>query len=296
MGISDRDYVRSSSRSYSGGGGGRGAFGWDVIGWLIAITVVVFALQLLFQPRFTDWFELSPSAVLHGQIWRLITFDFLHGVHDPWHIIVNLFVLYLAGKKLLLNHTEKEFLLFYLTSGVIAGVSFILWQLGRGSQIPAVGASGSVAAVLTLYALYWPHDRWLFFYFLPVPVIALVIVSAALDLYPVLRELGGVPVEDGIAHVAHLGGMAFAFIYYKRDWKLEPLLGDFSFETVRRRFRRGPKLRVHRPALDEESRIDMQNQMDGLLEKISREGEASLTAEERDTLNRIARQIRSRKV
>jgi|EndMetStandDraft_5_1072996.scaffolds.fasta_scaffold109207_1 membrane associated rhomboid family serine protease len=291
MGISDRDYVRTSSRSSSAGG-----FGWDVIGWLIAVTVVAFVLQLLIQPSFTDWFDLDPMAVLHGQIWRLITFDFLHSPNNVWHIIVNLYVLYIAGQRLLSNHTEKEFLLFYLASGLVAGVSFVLWQLGRGSDVPAVGASGSVAAVLALYALHWPHDRWLFFYVLPVPVIVLVILSAALDLYPVLRELGGGPPAGQIAHTAHLGGMAFAFVYYKRDWKLELLLGDLSLEKFKRRFRRSPKLKVHRPATEEESRFDMQSRMDELLEKISREGEVSLTSEERDTLNRISRQLRSRKV
>jgi membrane associated rhomboid family serine protease len=290
MGISDRDYVRTSSRS-----SGQGAFGWDVIGWLIAITIVVFVLQLLINPGFTNWFDLDPTAVLHGQIWRLITFDFLHSVDDVWHIIVNLYVLYIAGQKLLSNHTQKEFLLFYLTSGVVAGVAFVLWQLGRGSPAAAVGASGSVAAVLTLYALHWPHDRWLFFYVLPVPVIVLVILSAALDLYPILRELGGGPPGIGIAHMAHLGGMAFAFVYYKRDWKLETMLGDVSLQSIRGRFRRGPKLRVHRPAR-EESHFDMQSRMDELLEKISREGEASLTSDERDALNRISRELRSRKV
>src|SRR5436190_17895336 len=186
MGISDRDYVRTSSRA-----SGAGAFGWDVIGWLIAVTIVVFVLQLLIQPMFTDWFNLRPKAVLHGQVWRLITFDFLHSPDDVWHIIINLYVLYLAGQKLLSNHTQKEFLLFYLVSGFVAGVAFLLWQLGRGNDAAAVGASGSVAAVLTLYALYWPHDRWLIFYVLPVPVIVLVVLSAALDLYPILRELGG---------------------------------------------------------------------------------------------------------
>jgi len=291
MGISDRDYARTSSRSFAGGG-----FGWDVIGWLIAVTVVAFVLQLLIQPDFTNWFNLRPQAVLHGQIWRLVTFDFLHSINDIWHIVINLFVLYLAGQKLLSNHTQKEFLLFYLASGVAAGLSFVLWQVSRGSTAAAVGASGSVAAVLTLYALYWPSDRWLIFYVIPVPVIALVILSAALDLFPVLRELGGGPPAGGIAHMAHLGGMAFAFLYYKRQWRLEPLLsGNLSLASLKRRFRRGPKLRVHRPAA-EDSRFDMQARMDELLEKISREGEASLTADERDTLNRISRQLRSRKV
>jgi membrane associated rhomboid family serine protease len=290
MGISDRDYVRTSSRA-----SGAGAFGWDVIGWLIAVTIVVFVLQLLIYPAFTEWFNLRPSAVLHGQVWRLITFDFLHSPDDVWHIIINLYVLYLAGQKLLSNHTQKEFLLFYLVSGFVAGVAFLLWQLGRGAPGAAVGASGSVAAVLTLYALYWPHDRWLIFYVLPVPVIVLVVLSAALDLYPILRELGGGPPSGGIAHAAHLGGMAFAFVYYKRGWQLEPLLGDFSLKSIARHFRRGPKLRVHRPIVEEESRFDMQTRMDELLEKISREGEASLTSDERDTLNRISRQLRSRK-
>jgi membrane associated rhomboid family serine protease len=290
MGISDRDYVRTSSRSAAAGG-----FGWDVIGWLIAVTIVVFVLQLLIHPAFTRAFDLRPSAVLHGQIWRLLTFDFLHSVNDVWHIIVNLYVLYLAGQKLLSNHTQKEFLLFYLASGVVAGLAFLLWQLGRGSQAAAVGASGSVAAVLTLYALYWPHDRWLIFYVIPVPVIALVILSAALDLYPILRELGGGPPGGGIAHMAHLGGMAFAFMYFKLNWRLEPLLGDVSLRSLKRRFGGGPKLRVHRPSADEESPADMQGRMDDLLEKISREGEASLTTEERETLNRISRQLRRRK-
>jgi membrane associated rhomboid family serine protease len=291
MGISDRDYVRTSGRS-----SGAGGFGWDVIGWLIAVTTVAFVLQLLINPQFTRWFDLNPSAVLRGQIWRLLTFDFLHSPDDIWHIIINLFVLYVAGQKLLTNHSQKEFLLFYLVSGVVAGVAFVLWQVGRGSPIPAVGASGSVAAVLTLYALYWPHDRWLIFYVIPVPVIVLVILSGALDLFPILRELGGGPPAGNIAHMAHLGGMAFAFIYYKRQWQLEPLLGDVSVQSLKRRFRRGPKLRVDRPiAAEEESQFDMQSRMDELLEKISREGEASLTSDERDALNRISRQLRSRK-
>ena len=289
MGISDRDYVRTSSRSFGG------AYGWDIIGRLIAVTIVTYVLQLLIQPGFQQWLELNTAAVLRGQIWRLVTFDFLHSIGSPWHIIVNMYVLYCAGSKLLTNHTQKEFLLFYLASGIVAGVSFVLWQLLRGGTAPAVGASGSVAAVITLYAMYWPRDRWLIFYIIPVPVIAIVIVSFALDLHPVLLELGsGIPPWDRIAHIAHLGGMVFAFAYYKLQWRLEPLVGDLSWESLRRRFRHRPKLRVHRPAT-EESGQSMQAQMDDLLAKIHRDGESSLTDHERETLNRISRQLRSRK-
>jgi membrane associated rhomboid family serine protease len=292
MGISDRDYVRSSGRSSSLGG-----FGWDVIGWLIAVSIVIYVVQLLTAANpdaFTSWFDLRPSAVLHGQIWRLLTYDFLHDHNNLWHIIINLYVLYIAGQKLLSNHTEKEFLLFYLASGLAAGVAFFFWQLARGSDVGAIGASGSVAAVLTLYALYWPHDRWLIFYILPVPVLVLVLLSAAFDLYPILLELGGQEPRDNIAHMAHLGGMAFALVYYKLDWRIEPFIGDFSLKKLTRAFRRKPRLRVHRP-VQEESQFDMQSHMDELLEKISRQGEASLTTEERETLNRISRQLRSRK-
>jgi membrane associated rhomboid family serine protease len=292
MGISDREYVRSSGRSYGGGSGG---FGWDVIGWLMAVTIVTYILQLLINPGFTSWFELKTSAVLRGQIWRLLTFDFLHSVRSPWHILWNMYLLYMAGSRLLENHTGKEFLLFYLTAGLVAGVSFVLWQIFRGGQAAAVGASGSVAAVLVLYAMYWPRARWTIFYVIPVPVIVIVIVTFVLDLHPVLLELGGGgPSRDGIAHVAHLGGMVYAFAYYRLQWRLEPLVSDVSWSSIRRRFRRRPKLRVHQPAADDGG-FELQARMDDLLDKISREGESSLTADERETLNRISRQLRSRK-
>ncbi len=289
MGISDREYVRTSGRPSSFGGPG-----WDVIGWIIAITIGTYVLQLLMNPQFTNWFDLRPAAVLKGQLWRFVTFDFLHSVTSPWHIIVNLYVLYIAGQKLLTNHSPREFVLFYLASGVVAGVAFILWQFLRGSQAGVVGASGSVAAVLTLYALHWPRDRWLLFYIIPVPVIALVILAAVLDLHPILLELGGGGRRGNIAHMAHLGGMVFALAYYWFGWRIEPLVSDFSLSTLRKRLRRQPRLRVHRPANDD-SQFGIQARMDELLQKISREGEASLTPDERETLNRISRQLRARK-
>lgn len=289
MGLADRDYVRTNSRS-----SGLGGFGWDVIGWLIAVTIVTYVLQLLANPHFTNWFDLGPAAVLKGQLWRFLTYDFLHSVDSPLHIIVNLYVLYIAGQKLLTNHTEKEFLLFYLASGIVAGIAFVIWQFARHSEAGVVGASGSVAAVLTLYALYWPRDRWLIFYIIPVPVMVLVILSAVFDLHPILLELGGNPPASRIAHMAHLGGMVFALAYYKLGWRFEPLLGDLSVKSIKRRFKRRPNLRVHQPVA-EESRFDMQARMDELLEKISREGESSLTSEERETLNQISRQLRTRK-
>lgn len=288
MGISDREYVRNERYAPNFGG-----YGWDIIGWIIAVTIVTYVAQLLIQPYFTDWFSLKTSAVVRGQIWRLVTFDFLHSVNDPWHIIINLYVLYRAGQKLLSNHTQKEFLSFYLLAGVAAGVANVVWQLFRQQDIPTVGASGSVAAVLMLYALYWPRDTWLIFYIIPVPVIVLVLISAALDLHPVLYEIGtGFP-RDHIAHMAHLGGMLFALAYYKLQWRFEPFFSDFSFKRVTRLFRRRPKLRVHRP--EDESTRDLKSQMDDLLEKISRSGEASLTDDEREALNRISRQLRNRR-
>ncbi len=287
MGLSDREYLRSSERSPSF------SAGWDVIGWIIAVTIGVYVLQLLINPGLTDWFNLDPQKVIRGQIWRLATYDFLHNVRDPWHIIVNLYVLYLAGQKLLSNHTQREFLLFYLASGIVAGIFFVAWQLLRALPGGAVGASGSVSAVLALYALYWPRDRWLILYVIPVPVILLVAISAALDLHPILLELGGQRPMTSVAHMAHLGGMAFALAYFKFGWRLEPWVEDWSPSRFRRLFQKKPKLRVHRP--EDDPAQDLKYRMDELLEKISREGEASLSSEERETLNRISRQLRNRR-
>ncbi len=114
--------------------------------------------------------------------------------------------------------------------------------------------------------------------------------------------LGTQSSESDVAHWAHLGGAAFGFLYYKTGWNLFRL---WPSGWSARSFRipgRGPKLKVHREADETEEPADdylttgrIQQRVDELLEKISRSGEASLTAEERQFLAEASRRYQQQR-
>ena len=95
---------------------------------------------------------------------------------------------------------------------------------------PAIGASGAVIAVFMLFAWHFPRHTILVFFVIPVEVRWLVIAYAIYDLFPVLRQIGGDVVGDGVAHSAHLGGLAFGLFYACLG--LGAVIGSLSIGTV----------------------------------------------------------------
>ncbi len=301
MGLENRDYARRQDHYSSS------PFrGLTVVGWIIAFSAAVFVLQCVWtrpggesEPGrvslLDDWFSLEPWKVVQGQIWRLTTYDFLHDRTSIWHLVFNMYLLYLTGRRLLDVYTEKEFLLFYLLSGVASGLVYLGWGFLMGDVRPAIGASGAVCAVMVWYAMLWPNDRWTVFYIIPVTAMQLAVVSAIMDIYPMMLQLGGNR-GGGVAHAAHFGGMLFGFLYVKRRWNLEHLFDRFQFSNP---LKRRPKLRVvndweedRRSSQDE---AHLQERLDALLAKISQHGQASLTASEREELNEASRYFRNRR-
>jgi membrane associated rhomboid family serine protease len=308
MGIYNRDYLREDY----GRSGGAWA-GADVIKWLIIVNVAVFVLQVVWTrpatpeefglpsgspadhlPRFPvidDWFALDRTAIFGGQVWRLLTYEFLHSRYDVWHLFFNMLFLFWAGRKVEDYYGPREFLLFYLAAGIISGILSVFWYEGMGSPgWSAVGASGAVAAVVIVYALHWPYDVWRIFFIIPVYAMWIAIFAAIYDVYPMLLQLGGDPSYDGVAHSAHVGGMLFALVYQRRNWRLEPLMSRIRFADVKRRLRPKAKLRVYQP----ESPVDLDTRVDELLAKVAQHGEASLTDAERAELVEASRRYRNR--
>jgi len=287
-----------------------------IIGWIIAVNVAVFVVQNVWtQPNplggagnnylrdrvsiLDEWFSLKPDAVLQGQIWRLTTYDFLHARESIWHLVFNMYLLYLTGRRLLDVYTEREFLLFYLVAGVLSGIAYLIWGLAMTDMRPAIGASGAVSAVMVSYAMRWPEDRWYFFFVIPVKAIWLAAITAIMDIYPMLLELGGGR-QSNIAHSAHVGGLLFGYLYVKRRWQLEPLLNRIAFSNP---LKRRPKLRIvrdegpssHPELLPSRNEAHLQERLDELLAKITDHGQASLTESERSELNEASRYFRERR-
>jgi len=296
MGITSRDYYREEHR-----GGGPG---WmsdaPSTRWIIVVTVITFVLQaVLGTPRgrfpslIDEWFVLDPDAVLSGQVWRLLTYAFLHDRAGLLHIIMNMLILWWFGGTLERMYGSREFLWFYLTAAVVAGVGFLGLGLALGTQGPALGASGAVMAVFMLYATHFPRERLWIFGLIPVEIRFLIAFYVAADLYPVLLQLSGERFQTGIAHAAHLSGLAFGWLYRVNRWRLENSL-DWLTGGWRLRWRRmttGRKLKVYRP---EEPVANLDAEVDRILAKIHDQGSESLTDRERAILTKASEKYKNR--
>lgn len=288
--------TRPYTGNYGGLGVGSGAGVPPGVRALLIANVVVFIIQqiamilgpVLNQP---GWFVLLlglvPARVVsYGFIWQPFTYMFLHG--NMWHILFNLLWLWIFGCDVERHWGTRRFVKFYILSGLAAAVCTLLVALmnERIAMTPTIGASGAILGVLVAYAMLFPENRitLLVFFVLPVTMKArtLAIVCAVLTIMPALSaqsEMGGV------AHFAHLGGLAFGYLYVK--------FGD-GFEMMWRRRRGRRSERRLRARSDRRESYDkfMKEDVDPILEKINVEGVDSLTKAEKAILRRAQKMQR----
>jgi membrane associated rhomboid family serine protease len=309
MGIYDRDYVRREGSGFLGSFIDRGA----ICKWLIGITVGAFVVQVVTSPGahllesgFTRAFVLTTEGVLHGEVWRLLSYAFLH---DPAAIIALLFsmlFLWWFGRDMEDVYGPREFLAFYLGAVLLGGVAFVLTSLATGDpgKMPYFGSGGPVAAVLVLCALHYPTRIIYLFFILPVPLWLIAIFGVASNAFFFLSGIGQRAVGGGaLAAVASasLVPALFTFFYYKGQWRVTSWWPDLG--AWRRRMRQ-PRLRVYREedpptpvsvAASSHDDEQLEAKMDAILEKISRTGKESLTESERQVLLRASEVFKRRR-
>lgn len=300
MGIYDRDYYREKPGYFdslipSG----------TVCKWLIGINVLIFIAQLftrdLHQHDYgpvTDWLVLDTSKVMTGQVWRLLTYAFLHSPDTLWHILFNMLFLWWFGSDLELIYGSREFLTFYLIAAFLGGVAYTGWAFATRHPADCLGASGAVTALLVLCACHFPHRVIYIMFLLPVPLWLFAIFNVAQDAFMFVGAF-----KTPVAVVVHLAGAAFAFAYYKMQWRVYPFLSGFWMQLPKRRHR--PRLRLYRPE-DADAREEpvpvaatppgesgpvdehLEAKLDAVLEKLARAGKDSLTDSERQILMRAS--------
>jgi membrane associated rhomboid family serine protease len=254
-------------------------------------------LQALFLPAekvsvLQEWFELDVRKVKHGQVWRLLTYAFCHDRYGVWHIFFNMLCLYWFGGTLERMYGTREFVLFYLAAAVVSGGTFMTLNLYTGSTAACIGASGAVIAVMMLYTMHFPREIIYICWVLPVEMRWVMAVYLIWDLHPVLLALSGDQYATGVAHAAHLGGLAFGFLYAKFEWRVAALGERVPWLGWTRR----PRLRLHRepdPAAQAEFDAEM-SRVDQVLQKICASGQASLTEEERALLKKASERLKNR--
>jgi len=297
MGIYDRDYYRGDADS-STGGMMRAASAMSITNKLVVTNVVVYILCWLAgnNEQIYDALSIDSSFFTHHpwQIWRLITAGFMHAAPHTnigvMHIAFNMFGLWMFGRFVEQRYGAKEFLRFYLlaiiVSSLIFAVSYYFLALPEGVPVVrAVGASGGVVAVVILYCFLYPKTKLLLMMIIPVDAWIVGLMYVGYDIYLAVQSSTGEP--TGIAWQAHLGGAAFAALYFKLGWK-------FSGQG---RTKRKPKtkLKIHKPVTDELS-ADEQLIARGekILEQVHQRGESSLSARQRQTLQRYSELMQQR--
>ncbi len=250
-----------------------------------------------------DWFALDAHKVANGQIWRLLTAGFCHDRNSIWHLLINMVFLWVFGRRLEDRYGREEFGLFYVASLIFSSLVFVGMALYAGSHTPAMGASGAIWGIVALYALLYPYES-VYVYFFPVQIRILAGIYFLADLHPLLLTLSGEPrFDEGVAHAAHVGGAIFGFLYWYRNLELLPLLGREPRRRIFRPSRRWksdaePRIikmqpRVRTFASEDETAIEQQ--MDRVLERISQEGEDSLSQEDREILEKAKEIIRKKR-
>jgi len=234
---------------------------------LLIANVACFGLQMILPP-FTDWFRFyAPFALVRP--WTFVTYMFLHG--DPMHILFNMLGLYIFGSRVESRMGGTRFLQMYLIAGVVGALAHAVLS----PAAPVVGASAAIYGVLMAYAMFWPRDRIYVMGVFPIEAWLAIILYG---LYDLSSGIGG---GGRVAHFAHLGGLAGAYLYIWAMDRFSPAkrfrakvggVAPSTEKALKQNWKNVQLDGVHQLSRDEVNRI---------LDKINAEGIGSLTAEEK---------------
>ena len=270
MGIYDRDYVRPhQEQHYSMGGGIKGIP--PVVKWLLIINFAVFLIANLVPDigKYIYYYGsvLPESFVNMIQIWRVITYQFLHG--SVMHLAFNLLVLYFMGPFVERAWGSRVFLKFYLICGAAGGIVYtLLARFGLLEIGPMVGASGAIYGVMAALAIMAPKMKILLWGIIPMTMVRLVILLVVVSLITIAfgSNVGG--------EAAHLSGLAMGFLYIKyKPW------------ATQRRMERQKGAWAHK--VNQER--NFQSEVDRILDKVHHEGVNALSNREKQILQEATR-------
>lgn len=175
---------------------------------IIGASLLVFLLQNA-VPRATAYLALRPLAVLRaGAVWQFLTYMFAHG--DLSHLFVNMFGLFVFGTQVERHIGSREFVLYYVATGFLAGVfSFFVYLATGFLNVYLLGASGALFAVMLAYASFFPNSVIYIWGILPVRAPVMVIGYTMIELSSMVFGF-----NQGVAHLTHLAGFGFAYLYF----------------------------------------------------------------------------------
>ena len=175
---------------------------------IIIVNAILFLATLINQDFMIRTFAMFPPESPLFRWWQIITHMFMHG--GFWHILFNMYTLFLFGMVVERTIGTKKFLVYYFLCGLGAAALHIGVQslTGASLYVPTLGASGAVYGVLLAYAYLFPDNK-LTLLFPPVTLSAkwMVLIFLAIELIT-----GITGTAEGVAHFAHLGGALMGWL------------------------------------------------------------------------------------
>ena len=220
-----------------------------IINALFYLADVVFGFKGI---ELTDWLGLHYFKAPDFAIWQPVTYMFMHA--NFGHLFFNMFALWMFGAAIENYWGTKRFLIFYFVAGIGAAFVYEVWQyidftfvkhlwdyqLVQVSQYQSitvqeylnyftlVGASGAVYGLLLAFGMLFPNSLIYLYFLIPIKAKWFVLIFGGIEvLYCVFAS------SDGIAHIAHLGGMLFGFfliLYWKRKDKRRNPFYEYPFQ------------------------------------------------------------------
>jgi membrane associated rhomboid family serine protease len=238
----------------------------------------------------TLWFGLQSFGTGGFAPYQLITYMFTH--EEFSHIFFNMFALFMFGSVIERAWGTKRYLIYYLVTGIGAGlVQLLVWHI-MGIQFGiTIGASGAVFGLLLAFGMLFPNAP-LFLMFIPIPIKAkyMVIGYGLIEFFFGVFNRSG----DNVAHFAHLGGMLFGIIlilyWRKKENRYYHRSQSSLWNRLTKLFKPKPKpmnINYRRPETDLEYNTRKQTEnkeIDRILEKIKYSGYNSLTDDEKKKL------------
>lgn len=229
-----------------------------------------------------QWLALDPIQATHNwELWRLATYLFVHDLSPPYlHILINMLLLWMFGTPLAEVMGERKFWWFYLSTGVFSGLCSLIFYSITNNPTTVIGASGAIFGLMFAFAKFFPTQQFLIFFLFPVQARYAVLIFGAV-------ELISITANDRIAHMAHLGGALFAWLYFTFEDRGAMALSRWKNRKVER---------AHRAERRKEEELGQAMvDIDPILKKISRTGMGSLTREEKEMLEKASELKRKQK-
>ena len=248
-----------------------------------------------FTSAVIEWLHVDGNTIQSPWMWwQFLTYGFVQDIESISHLLFNMIGLYVFGRDVETRLGRAEFLRFYLIAVIAGGIVGSVTHLMMGNESGTIGASGAVIACAILYACFFPQRELLLMLILPIKAWVLAVVFVLFDLAGAFGVLEMGESTSNTAFTVHLAGAFFALGYHFLGWNFRRLdflsLGELP-QRLRQRSRR-MRLKLHDPDRKLEQEAE---EADRILEKIHRQGESSLTSNERKVLERYSRRQREKR-